>query len=204
MTWQDIESIGKIVAALGAAGGIIFALAKYVAKPVRAASRAVVYFAETMVPEFRGMQEAFGSNIGQTQRNMLDQLSKRSSIAEMQRDLIAQHLNLGAFLCTPDGKCTYANSVLQDMFGIGETRMNGFGWLEAIAEDQRQEVHRVWTNSIANGLPYSDHYTVVNQRTGRRYKVKATARPITADGGDVVTAYVGWITQEEPGPSPLA
>lgn len=93
------------------------------------------------------------------------------------------------------GACTFANRALCDLFGIDKSAMLGNGWIRGVDFNERDETYREWMSSVTDRRPYDCAYTVVNQRTGQRYKVKTHADPIIVDGD--IAAYRGWIEHEE-------
>lgn len=91
------------------------------------------------------------------------------------------------FECEPlTGRCTWVNDALCELFGMSHEDMLGFGWLRAVREDQREEVHSHWKTAVDNNIPYSWSYYVVNQKTGDSLEVRATANAICLSNGTII------------------
>ena len=51
--------------------------------------------------------------------------------------------------CRPDGWCDHIGRQWIEYTGVPETRQLGFGWLEAVHPDEREDLGRAWRASIA-------------------------------------------------------
>ena len=189
MTIQDLETIGKAGGGLVAIAGAIWAIIKYMIKPISKFGADFSYAVTKSVDGAKEMEAAFGNTPGQTIKGLLQELSMKRTVDEIQRNMMASHLGLGLYICSPDGKCLYANDVLCEIFGRDLHDMVDFGWLASIEGSERLSVHQVWMDCIKSQLPYNCTYTVVNPRTKARHSCSTMAVPVKA--GSVVTAYVG-------------
>lgn len=118
----------------------------------------------------------------------------RSSIGELEvRQRISErHLEIGIFVCDIGGKCTWANDILCNAFGLDSQDMLGFGWLAAIAKTDQTRVHRDWIYAIENELPYSVEYKV-EPESGTHFHCIAEAWPVSVN--DKCICYVGYIRE---------
>lgn len=71
-----------------------------------------------------------------------------------------------------DGFTINVNEALCNLFGMTEPHMLGNGWLEAIVQEERAMVWTEYQRAIKEHTPYSWTYTVENQKTGKRIRVK--------------------------------
>lgn len=99
------------------------------------------------------------------------------------------------FLCDGSGDCTYANDAICELFGLSKEKMLGNGWTSAVDENQRHEVWKRWEDAIADEIPCSMSYKLINQRTGKESKVRAMTEKCCV-GGQVV-CYFGTVKEIE-------
>lgn len=175
---DQLGTLEKLLGLAAVLGGGLLACRKWLARGI-AAVRVLLSFGEH-----------FGSDPARTISRLLEGIQRSQGVSEVERRLIARHLDFAFYICGPDGQCTAANEVLCEMFGLDSTQFTGYGWLEAIVE--REEVHRKWTYAIQNGLPYNAEYTVANHRTGERFQASTEALAYVAKDGTVV-CYVGYV-----------
>lgn len=138
--------------------------------------------------------EHFGENAPATIERLLANIDRTQGRGEVERRLLAEHLRLALYVCSPDGACTAANEPLCELFGLDSSEFLGFGWLAAI--EDRLAVYQDWIRSVTNGLPFSREYDAVNKRTGERVHCRSKAYAVLASDGTVV-CYVGYVERIE-------
>ncbi len=104
--------------------------------------------------------------------------------------------DLGLFECDPRGQCTFANKALAEIFGLPQNILSGQGWLQAISEDERYQVHEAWSRFVKDGIPFDTTFVVHNRPEGKRYRCLATG--VTHKGpNEVVLGYLGVVQVTE-------
>jgi PAS domain S-box-containing protein len=127
--------------------------------------------------------------------SMYDKLSEVVKTVLVERD--ARHFqwaneDTAVWECDGDGKCVWVSKKLAELFGMENAQLLGKGWLGAVEYDERERVWKRWTRSVQQGIPYEDHYIIVNQKSGLRVACKATATVCTIH--DVPERYFGTVT----------
>ncbi|AKJ29083.1 ATP-binding protein [Caldimonas brevitalea] len=89
------------------------------------------------------------------------------------------------WLTAPDGRATVANPSWQAFTGQVYDDYTGWGWLDAIHQDDRERVQRVWLEGLArgelSGLPYR-----LRRHDGEYRHMLARGAPVLDDEGHVV------------------
>ncbi len=185
------ESINSLGVVAGVIAGIIGS-ASVIAGAVYGFYRWAAPHATRHVTAYRaamGIGDKWGPDAGALIRKLIQDLSRDSSQVSLRIDMLARHLNLGVYVCETDGRMSYVNDALSEMFGLDSTEMLRHGWLSAV--DDRRQAFEDLRFSLANAIPYEGAYVVVNQRTGERQCCATRAYPVVSDG--VVTCYVGYV-----------
>ncbi len=139
--------------------------------------------------EIRGQLKPNGGN------SLYDKVSEAVKVALVERD--ARHFRwandeTAVWECDGDGKCVWVSKKLAELFGMDNAQLLGKGWLTAVEYDERERVWKRWTRSVQQGIPYEDHYIVVNQKTGLRVSCKAMATVCIVH--DAPERYFGTVT----------
>lgn len=151
---------------------------------------------ETQGAAIAAIQAELKPNGGQSIRDAIDDIRRRTIEADIRSRVVREILPTGMYECTPAGECVWVNEALCDLFGMHPEAMLGHGWLSAVLESDRDAAWQAWKRAIENITPYSDTYTVVNQRTGTRTRCWTKAsRYIDAEGHTVM--YYGTVKKIE-------
>lgn len=140
------------------------------------------------------IQSELKPNGGASLRDAINQIRDMANIADVRSHLTREACPYAMYECSPDGKCVWVNEALCNLFGMEEERMMGYGWLEAIEDSERIDSMKAWQQAIENNIPYSSSYTVVNQRTGERYRCRTRANGYKHEGKTLL--YAGTVTKE--------
>lgn len=176
-----LEQHGKVLGALVALGSAALVAWKWVSKHCAA------------IAVGHALREHFGTDPAGTIRKILDEIKRTQGKREIHTRIIARHLNLGIYVCAPSGQCTDCNDVCCELFGRDSREMLGFGWLEAVVPEDRQQVYEFWTYCVEHGLPYSAAYTVQHAETNERFRCRTQAFAGVVDG--VTVCWVGYVTR---------
>jgi PAS domain S-box-containing protein len=116
------------------------------------------------------------------------------AIQEVRQRLLESHIGIAIYVCDSTGNCEFANDELGELFGLDRADFRGFGWLEAIVNEDRERTHGAWMFCVANKVPYECEYVVKNKRTGKTIKCLATGYPVVRESGEVL-CYVGMVVE---------
>jgi len=143
-----------------------------------------------------GMVSSLGEKPGDVISESLRALVKSTNLRKIEVQLIQEKLEMGFYLCSPDGHCIETNPYLDDLFGLPSDEMVGYGWLSAVVDHQKHHVAEEWRASVTLGLPYRARYQILNHRTGITVWVRTAAYAITEKGADP-TGYAGFLHADD-------
>ena len=135
----------------------------------------------------------FGDTPAETIKKLYESIQNSHDLLEVKQQIYERFLEIGVYICDLEGKCTFTNDYLNEIFGLDSRDMRGFGWLQAIHSEDRKRVHETWLYAIREGIAYNCEYTICNYREEKSFDVRTTAIAVT-DEKDIKTFYVGYIT----------
>lgn len=150
-----------------------------------------IYLHQTGTHIIRDIEKQFGKEAGRVIKDLLKEKGLEIVIDEMRLNIIENAIGLGIYICSSDGKCTYANKTLAKMFGLSQTEMLGNGWLKPIIN--KQEAHSNWKRSVEYNIPYEDTYEL--KVDGEIKKYHTQAEPSMDEDRTVILGYVGTVRE---------
>ena len=176
-----VELLTIVAGATGVILGIIWTLIRFGCRMYR------------VLPAVDRLHDLFGESPIHELHTVISDIRTAVGEVEIRQRIAERHLEIGIYVCTPDGKCTWANDYLCDAFGIDSSDMLGFGWLNAVSKNEQLRVHTAWKSAVAEGIPYRELYEV-EPRDGRpNWKAMTQAWPVVRNGKTV--CYVGYVKQ---------
>lgn len=112
----------------------------------------------------------------------IQSMRKAHCALDVRQQMLERHCNVGVYVSDSEGRTVWANEVLCEMHGLDLGSIRGFGWLAAVVEIERFEVHRRWIECVRSDVPWSSDYTVQNQRTHEKFRCHTEAHAIAVDG----------------------
>lgn len=73
------------------------------------------------------------------------------------------------------GACTWVNKRWMELTGMDFEEAAGFGWLNAIHQEDRAKVESEWERAVNNNHEFNMSYRIVNKHKGTIVNVKGTA-----------------------------
>ena len=135
----------------------------------------------------------FGDTPAETIKSILDSIRTSHDAIEIRAKILERVSKIGIFMCEKDGRCTFVNDYLADMFGLDSQEMINFGWLESVHYNDRQRVNDEWLYAIKNNIAYSCEYVIVNERDKTSMSVVARAASVINKKNEV-QCYIGYLT----------
>jgi PAS domain-containing protein len=176
-----LETITIVGSLIGLLSGIVWYLLSYGRRFIR------------VVPTVDKLHDLFGPD----PIEVLHELVKDSQAAvgeiEIRQRIAERHLQIGIYVCSPNGKCSWANDYLCNAFGLDSSSMHGYGWLSAVNRSDQHRVHTAWTEAITKELPYREEYGVVPQDGEPRWRASTVAEPVIRN--NKIVCYVGYVTR---------
>ncbi len=198
---SNIALIIEIILGLGAIIGFLWGGFVWIIRPIKNLVtqtklnsenniKLIKAFDEQIIPFIKSMTYQFSENSGKSIKDQLNRIDDSLRLGELRSKMLSNSLTThGAYECDLDGDCTWVNNALSDLFGIPKEDMLGRGWLAGVKSDDRERVWHDWTTAISNDYPFECEYIVVNQRTRREMKVRATAIAHKGLDGEVLGYY---------------
>lgn len=152
LTW--IVLAGAVVTALGTLH------VKLIKPAIGAVQSAVEFFKElqVLVPTLQQMAAEFQNNHGSSLRDVVDRIE----------DSLTRNRDLGRMLLSANrsahfeadahGRCTWVNDAYLEMTGFRFEDCLGFGWYNAIDQQDRPVVAKEWAVSAAEGKDFLARY----------------------------------------------
>lgn len=132
------------------------------------------------------IQSEVKANGGKSLKDIIVSCSKRISVQEARINSIALTSPIAMYECDINGKCIWANEAICNLFGLDNIGMMGYGWLEAIEDENRMNTQELWDNCIKKGIPYATEYVVINQRDGKKYNCRSRAIARRDENGQII------------------
>lgn len=138
----------------------------------------------------------FGDNPADSIKTLYEAVQTSHDTLEVRVKIAERFLKIGIYICGVDGKFLWTNEHLQELMGLDSQDMLGFGWLQAIAPEDRKRVHEEWMYAVKEGIEYNCKYTIVNHRTNKLIQVSTTAISVVNDA-EQKQCYVGYLSIEQ-------
>lgn len=174
-----------------AVAGGVFSFYKWILPKISPYIFNYFYLHSTGVHVIRDIEAKFGKEAGRVIRQMIRDKGIEIVVDEMRLNIIENAIGLGIYICSPDGKCTYANKTLAKMFGLSQTEMLGNGWLKSIVN--KQLAYSNWQKATEHNIPYDDVYEVQVDSKIKKYHTQA--EPSMDEDGVVILGYVGIVRE---------
>lgn len=133
----------------------------------------------------------FGDDPVSALAEILSHVETTTGELDIRQQIAARFLQVGVYVCDPEGGCTWVNDVLADAFQLDSQEALGHGWLSAISKRDQRRVYANWKHSVQNDLHYKESYTV-EPENGEAWRAETQAWPVRNQSGKVL-CYVGYI-----------
>ncbi len=135
------------------------------------------------VPRSDGAPRLRGMAIDITQRKA----SQESLVASEARYRVLADLNPQAiWMGDAQGSITYANQGFLAYIGLTADKLNGLGWLQAFAPEDRDRVVETWNRSVTTGVDYDIEAHIRNIATGEYRWWNLRAAPVRDSTGTIL------------------
>lgn len=108
---------------------------------------------------------------------------------------IADHTPVMLWVTDETGYCTYLNRTWYDFTGQDETQGEGFGWLNAVHEDDRPAAERAFVQANEQQLDYETEFRLRRRDGSYRWCIDAAAPRF--DGSGRFLGYVGSVIDND-------
>lgn len=116
------------------------------------------------------------------------QLSASVALSEARtRLMINNRQDVGVWESDAEGNCTFANTKMLQALGGGFELVAGKNWIQVIADEDRDRVHREWVRAIETGTDFNLEYHWKRPDTGQHIPIRVEGRRIA-----VGSKALGW------------
>jgi diguanylate cyclase (GGDEF)-like protein/PAS domain S-box-containing protein len=124
-------------------------------------------------------------------RDISDQVAADKALRESDESfrLLAESMPQIAWVCEPDGSCTYMNRRWVDDTGLPIEHSYGHGWLDVIHPEDHQGCLASWQRSLDTGIPYEDEFRV--RRANGSYRWMLSRGLAMRDGNVNILKWFG-------------
>lgn len=118
-------------------------------------------------------------------------LARESQEITQRFQLYAKMNPFGIFHTDSYGNCLFVNDKWIELTGLTAAEAAGRGWMQALHEEDRANVHEHWKDTIRTGKSLDQTYRFKNKETGLTLQTHIMATPVREDGR--VNGYVGTV-----------
>ena len=108
------------------------------------------------------------NNGGKSIKDLVEKINESITKLSAMNDAMLSISEQCIFKCSSDGRCTFANESLCELYGATQEEMMGFGWINFLLQSERDDNEKNWKRAIENDSSVSSEYTVVHGITGEK------------------------------------
>jgi PAS domain S-box-containing protein len=124
-------------------------------------------------------------NGGTSMKDALGRIERTQLIADQRQKAIISDLDYGTWETNEQGLVIWVNRTLCRMTGRTPNEILGHGWINMIATEDRERVHKEWDESIADAREFELEYNYATPE-GERVKVLSrTIKMVSANGATI-------------------
>lgn len=174
-----LTTILSVLGGISALGGISFVAYRYLRRLYR------------IWLSIDSLHAEFGNDPIKKLAAIIRAMEVDSNEAELRQRIIENHLGIGVYVCSTDGRCTWCNDTLIQGFGIDSAAIIGFGWTAALDPADRERTIKTWVNAVKESLPYKERYRVIPPNGLQPWNAVTEAWPVVV-GGKMI-CMVGYV-----------
>ena len=125
--------------------------------------------------------------------NDLKMIFNDVKMSRAKQTIIENGLNIISFATDSKGYCTDVSTAYLQMTGMTLEELTGFGWKNAVAEEDMNRVSQLWNECVSEGRNFLAEITYKNIITGERYDTVVDARVVRSK--NVIIGWEGIITK---------
>jgi c-di-AMP phosphodiesterase-like protein len=135
----------------------------------------------------------FGHDPSEAINQLFHSVRASHETLEIRQQISERYLKIGVYISDLEGRWTWTNDCLGDIFGKDSRDMLGLKWLNGIHSRDRQRVHESWAYCLTNDLDHQSTFTICNCRSNLSIEVRATTIIVLGEGNKR-QCYVGYLT----------
>ncbi|MBD3345216.1 MAG: PAS domain S-box protein [Chitinivibrionales bacterium] len=134
-------------------------------------------------------EKTTGNSIQNDREQLIEQLAReKEALAESEQlfRIMGHSIDYGVWAADASGNITHVCPKLTDMLGKSFEEVRGFGWLDTLVPEQREDVADLWMHSIRTGEPFEHEHHFVAKNGDIRI-VLGRGMPVRNEKGTVVS-----------------
>jgi PAS domain S-box-containing protein len=108
------------------------------------------------------------NNGGKSIKDMMESANEMLIRISAMNDAMLAISDQNIYKCSSDGKCTFANDSLCDLYGATLEEMLGYGWINFIEPSEREATQKNWERAVEYDSSITAEYTIINGTTGEK------------------------------------
>ncbi len=124
----------------------------------------------------------------QMEAALLQLAKEKQALAESEQRyrIMGESLDYGVWATDAEGRATYISDSFCKLVGKSFEKIQAFGWLDTLVQEQRQEVLKLWLHSVKTGEPF-EHEHQFRNKNGEIRIVLARGMPVRNEKGKIVS-----------------
>lgn len=176
-----IDNYGTVTAGLAIALSLFLFIKKWHKHAINSINLSIKFY------------DIFGNSPAQEIEGLCESIREEQSLLEIRQQISERYLKIGVYITDLEGKCTWTNDYLNQIFGRDSKDMLGFGWLIGIHKDDRNRIHGEWMYSVNNKIEFSSDYVICNGKNDLAIEVTSSAVAVVNDKKER-QCYIGYVT----------
>ena len=131
-------------------------------------------------------------NGGMSIRDSLNRIEIRQVLQEQRQKAILSDMSVGVFETDNHGDYIWVNRKYLRMTGRAPSEVNGSGWINTVAERDRERVKAEWDEAIAEGREFESHFMIITPDNGRLEVCIRTYKMV--DSNNAPLGFMGMVT----------
>ncbi|MFA6009868.1 MAG: PAS domain S-box protein [Desulfobacteraceae bacterium] len=125
----------------------------------------------------------FGTNTDVSELKRIEQALRES---EALYRSIGESIDYGVWICTPDGRNTYASESFLNMVGITQEQCSDFGWGDLLHPDDAERTIAAWKECVRTGGTWDIEHRFQGM-DGQWHHVLARGVPVKNEQGEIIS-----------------
>lgn len=182
-TILDWGQFATFIGALAAVATGITVIYKLIIMPIKNFLSKIIALSVTI----NRIAEEFNPNGGSSLKDAITRIELGISFSNSMENTLATMLGIAMWRSDKDGKYIWASSKLCEIYDLNQDDMNGTGWINGVAEEDREQVVESWELAVKEKRRYENSYTLTSG-----VKVHASGSRVLDVRGNLL-GYIGTI-----------
>lgn len=187
-------TLTEYLAWVAAVGGSIIGIYKFAQFLKKIAIKPIIDFfiaVDKCINIINKMDYEFTTNGGKSIKDAIIRIESNLLSNEQRTRAILSHLPYPIFESDKDGKCIWVNKEYQRLVGKDLNELRGYGWVNAIASEDRDRVIFEWDLAVKQNREFTSKYYIINTNDQRVLVLCHTS--MIYGKNDTITNFIGYL-----------